>query len=340
MSHDGRSYDITDDAVSSNVCIGADVERRVRGLASKIAAAQNADNKIRALIWHKYISGRYSQCAHTPSFTAHSIHTSTSKPRDSAASDFSRPGLYLFCVAMVTARLSGSALLFLIGTFFLLSEGQYIRGHWEKTWRAASTGKRGMNIGIAFSGKNTVRGALRDSARVYRRLRGARYVSIGGGNYRGRWSVRTLQDINRAITRGQFRRYRGIVYDVEEGDAGLSRHFAHSFRLARLHRLRVIVAVSHTAPYGMDDTVTVMRHFLSDPNIDVLSPMMYASGTINYCRTSNSLSTSFWKVPWSYFRHSRAIVVPSLLHPHDYGRAQRFLRRHGVTTQGYIAWCP
>ncbi len=61
------------------------------------------------------------------------------------------------------------------------------------------------------------------------------------------WSRRTLEDINRATRSGRFRLYRGIAYDVEEGDSGLSHDFERSFRLAKNRGFRVLVAVSHPA---------------------------------------------------------------------------------------------
>ncbi len=240
---------------------------------------------------------------------------------------------------MKTLRFSSSTFIIAAAILLELARAQ-VYGHWEKTWRTTSTAKRGMNIGIAFSGWNNVQRALRESAPVLRRLQGTGYISIGGGNANGRLSRHTLADINKAIRSGQFRQYRGIAYDVEEGDSGLSRDFERSFQLAKSRGFRVLVAVSHSAPYGIPDRNRLMKYFLSSRNIDYLSPMLYKGGRRSYCRWSNHISLEVWTVPWTWYRSSRAKVVPSLLHGRTYSYAKTFFRRHEVRTYGYIQWCP
>eukprot|EP00171_Calliarthron_tuberculosum_P023665 IDg23665t1 len=236
---------------------------------------------------------------------------------------------------MRTTRMPSSASLIAISTIFLICKGQKFRGHWEKTWSTPSTAKPGMNLGIAFSGENRVPAALQLSAGVYSRLKGAKYISFGGGNARGRWSRKVLNDINSAMKRGVFRRYKGIVYDVEEGDTGLSSSFANSFKIAKRHRLNTIIAVSHTAPYGISDGAKLMRSFLGDRHIDIISPIMYGNG--DFCKKNNTFSSLTWQLDYGLYNNSKADIVPSLPHARDYSYARQFLQRQKVTAHGYIA---
>ncbi len=221
---------------------------------------------------------------------------------------------------MKKAWLRPSNLFVIVATSFAVARAE-VHGHWEKTWRTPSTAKKGMNMGIAFSGWSNVQRALNESGPVLRRLQGTRYISIGGGNANGRWSRRTLEDMNRAIRSGQLWQYQGIAYDVEEGDSGLSHDFEGSFRLANSHGFCVLVAVSNSAPYGIMDRKRLMDSFLASRNIDYISPILYSTGN---CQLVNHISTDILDVPWTWYNRSRAKIVPSLLHGRVYSKAQSF----------------
>ena len=43
----------------------------------------------------------------------------------------------------------------------------------------------------------------------------------------------------------------GVVYDIEEGDSGLSAAFAESFAAVKAKGMSVLVTVSHSQPYAV-----------------------------------------------------------------------------------------
>lgn len=218
---------------------------------------------------------------------------------------------------------------------------QRYRGHWQKTWNVASTRFRSANLGFAFSGWPDPKNALRDSSKVYNNLEGRKIITVGGGNRNGRWTASKLRSVIHAIRTGGFRDYSGIAFDIEEGDSGLTGQFLYAFYYAKRARLLVVVTVPRTAPYGINDARKLMWNIVRSPNIDILAPMMYPSG-VNYdqCSDNGGLFTGTLKrVPWSWFRNSRAAVVPSIWKPRYYSGARSFLKRYGIRTQGYITWC-
>lgn len=219
----------------------------------------------------------------------------------------------------------------------------FFQGHWEKTWRVDSSKFQEANFGLAFSGHSDVGKAISESSKVYNTLAGNKCITIGGGNSNGRWTKEVLSDINRAIDGGAFQNYYGISFDVEEGDIGLKDMFKHTFSRAKSAGFFVIVAFSHTAPYGITDARDLMMSFIYDNNIDVLSPIMYSTGT-EYSSSSQQspvdTSETYGKnVPWELFQYSKAEVVPSLWNKNLYDSAAQFLQQKGVTPNGYIAWC-
>lgn len=94
-----------------------------------------------------------------------------------------------------------------------------------------------------------------------------------------------------------------------------------------------MVTVSHSAPYGIPDSANLMRSFLSNGNIDYLSPQLYTSGT----EGGNDFSIVAG-VQWSEYAAAKAAVVPSIVRDYMYWDAQGYLSTQGVTTFGWIQW--
>eukprot|EP00658_Telonema_sp_P-2_P007732 TRINITY_DN12878_c0_g1_i21.p1 TRINITY_DN12878_c0_g1~~TRINITY_DN12878_c0_g1_i21.p1 ORF type:complete len:338 (+),score=69.14 TRINITY_DN12878_c0_g1_i21:181-1194(+) len=179
-------------------------------------------------------------------------------------------------------------------------------GIYDFTWdgRAAQP-PPGANIGVAFSGWADVNRALADSAKVVNTLPGSRYLSLGGGNSNGHLNVPRLNLLASAIKAGKLKGYSGVCYDVEEGDAGMAAAFAASFALCKQHSLRVLVTVSHSAPYAVPDKAALMAGFLQDSNIDYLSPQLYTSGRE---RENDFAFTADF--PWTRYKGMKPALVP------------------------------
>jgi LysM repeat protein len=205
-------------------------------------------------------------------------------------------------------------------------------GYWNRTWLSC-TPPVGATLGLAFSGWTDPSSALSNSAPVVDGLVGVKYITLGGGNENGSFSASALSQIIAAINDGSFAAYQGIAFDVEEGDSGLVTAFQQAFAAAKAKGFKVLVTVSHSAPYGMADAQAVMSAFFQDSNIDFLSPQLYTSGS----ETANDWATTAG-VTWEQYASARAVIIPSIVSPDLYSNAQQVLAGYGVTTQGYVVW--
>lgn len=256
----------------------------------------------------------------------------------------SQPFFLLLPLQAATSTMHASRT-FLVLLISLLSTARsqrtIFRGHWEKTWRVSSTRFDSANFGFAFSGEVDVDRALSEGRKVYNKLNGKKILTIGGGNSRGFWTRYHIRKLDRAIRSGALNAYHGIAYDIEEGQSGLTAYFLRSFWEAKKHGFFVLVTISKTAPYNVRDARLLMWNVIHSPYVDVISPIMYPSNlAFRTCRDRGGVDyTTLKDVPWSWYRRSRAYVVPSLWRSSFYRKARSFLRRQGINTNGYIIWC-
>ena len=206
-------------------------------------------------------------------------------------------------------------------------------GYWRWTWSRACVPPNGASIGLAFSGWADVETALQNSDHVRGSLQGRKYICIGGGNDNGAFTASRLQTLTDAIAAGRLSGYEGVAYDVEVGDSGLTNAFAASFATARARNLKVLVTISHSAPYGIADGSDLMRYFFGESNIDLLSPQLYTTGK----ESANEYATSHG-VAWSEFAGAKAKLIPSIVRAGLYADAQTYFTGQGVTLSGFVQW--
>jgi hypothetical protein len=218
-------------------------------------------------------------------------------------------------------------------THLSASPDAQLKGYYWQTWETKYAAPSNTNMGIAFSGWVNMKPALSESSQVKEKLPGFQMFSIGGGNNNGYFTSSSLISLDAAISGGSLAGYDGIVYDIEKGDSGLTSNFAASFALAKSKGLMVVVTVSHSAPYGVDDGATLMRSFFSNPDIDYISPQLYTTGE----ETSNDYETSKG-VSWSEYASAKAAIAPSIVIASLYEDAQQQFSTYGITTYGYIQW--
>jgi hypothetical protein len=206
---------------------------------------------------------------------------------------------------------------------------------WTWTGGASVVYPPNSNIAVAFSGWNVLANAISESAAISSYLKGQiKFISIGGGDATtGSFTVAVLNSLNNAITSGQLSAYNGICYDIEVGDSGLATSFANSFSLAKSKGFKVLVTVSHSAPYAIPDAATLMASFFPNTDIDILSPQLYSSGY----ETANDF-TANWAVAWTSWTAAKAAVVPSIVSYTFYSTAVSFFATYNIATQGYIQW--
>jgi len=210
--------------------------------------------------------------------------------------------------------------------------GTQIIGYYSPTW-AGSQGPAGATLGIAFSGWILPSQAVGYTGPP---LKGAQYVSVGGGNANGKFTAANLQSVISGINDGTFRTagYDGICFDVEECDAGLASAFAAAFAAAKSQDLRVFVTTSHSAPYGCPDGASLIQSWLGDENLDFISPQLYTSG-----RESEPDFTANDQVAWSTWRSSKIRVVPSIVTASQYAAVQKWAAEQGFSVLGgFLQW--
>ncbi len=205
-------------------------------------------------------------------------------------------------------------------------------GLWEWTWSKGSIPPN-RTLSIAFSGWTDVTNALADSSGKLNELVGTKFISFGGGNSSGSFQKESIDLITQAIQDGKLSAYDGIAYDVEEGDSGLADAFSESFKEAKKQGMSVLVTVSHSAPYGIQDAADLMNSFFDNDNIDYLSPQLYTTGE----ETENNYDTSHG-VEWNQYACSQAKVVPSIVSDDMYENAKQTFKDYGVNLSGYIRW--
>jgi len=193
-------------------------------------------------------------------------------------------------------------------------------------------------MGVAFSGWNDPKQAISGSEPHRSSLVGAKWIDAGGGNKNGRWNAAYLAEWESSINRGALKAWSGIVFDVEECyAAGLSQDFGRVFRAAKTAGLYILVTVSHSAPYGCNDSSTLMQTFFDSSDVDYLSPQLYTSGT-----ESVPDFTPNHAVNWTDWAGAKGRFVPSLpckaLKNAGYANATQYFAKLNITTSGYIMW--
>ena len=205
-------------------------------------------------------------------------------------------------------------------------------GYWSWTWEHSKP-LNDATLGIAFSGWSDISTALQQSNKIKDSLAGQKYISLGGGNKNGAFTADVLQSINSAIDHGTFKDWDGIAFDIEEGSSGLADLFSETFAKAKKEGFKVIVTISHSAPYGISDGAQLMQAFFQDKNIDILSPQLYTTGK----ETQNNYATTEG-VQWREFASAQAMILPSLVQGSYYQDAQEYFVKEGVTLNGFIQW--
>lgn len=172
-------------------------------------------------------------------------------------------------------------------------------------------------------------------ADVQHHLHGEKYLSFGGGSESGKFTEQALNEITTAITQGQIKGYDGIAYDVEVADANLGSQFANSFEAAKACGFKVLVTISHSAPYDVADKDQLMKSFFINPHIDILSPQLYSKGDESH---NDYALTSGSSITWRDYASAKAAIVPSIVHASYYEAAKIYFKNQGVELSGYLQW--
>lgn len=194
-----------------------------------------------------------------------------------------------------------------------------------------------MNLGVAFSGEIDVSLALSTSSSYINTLHAEKYLDIGGGTrtWTAAWITKLNANFQSIISAG----YTGVCYDLELGDAGLAYSLSDSFAQAKSAGLKVLVTVSHQAPYAFSDGAAIMNMIFASTHVDFLSPQLYSSGTEGQNDYALSTAGTNSQITWSSYQASIAKIVPAIVKDSYYANAQTtFLNSYGITLSGFITW--
>eukprot|EP01063_Lacrimia_lanifica_P023619 TRINITY_DN3123_c0_g1_i1.p1 TRINITY_DN3123_c0_g1~~TRINITY_DN3123_c0_g1_i1.p1 ORF type:complete len:793 (+),score=321.77 TRINITY_DN3123_c0_g1_i1:52-2430(+) len=205
--------------------------------------------------------------------------------------------------------------------------------YWDWTWGSGSKGPAGANIAISFSGWASVNEALAES-QVYAGI--PTYLDIGGGNGNGRWTTKQLATLDgtflgKVVAAG----YKGISFDIEEcGDVIAPAQFAAVFAASKAAGLQNLVTMSHSVPYGCKNGNDLVREWIQDANVDIISPQLYTSG--------NEAHPDYTAVgvQWKEFiaRPASQRFAPSIPNAKQYDEMKAHFAKLGLTSDGFIQW--
>jgi len=205
-------------------------------------------------------------------------------------------------------------------------------GYWDKTW-SSSQAPNGATFGVAFSGWADPSSALADSAGVYNSLVGRKYISIGGGNKNGRFNTARLASLVSMLDAGKFSQYQGLAIDLEECyETGLAPSFLAVTAAAKAAGMETMVTISHSAPYGCEDKVDLMRAVFADSNTDYLSPQLYTSGA------ESEPDFVYDGISWEEYASYKGRIIPSIVDDTHYAATESFFAAAGAPVSGFVQW--
>lgn len=117
--------------------------------------------------------------------------------------------------------------------------------------------------------------------------------------------------------------------------------FAKAFEACKAANLSVGVTVSHSAPYQTDtptDAVALVKAWAADPNIDILSPQLYSSGSEPAPEFDATNSCKEAGCTWQLYVGSKAAFAPSIVDPSHLAAVKQFFAPLGITPAGYFQW--
>lgn len=219
-----------------------------------------------------------------------------------------------------------------------------IVGYYSWNWGPGSD-VAGATDSVAFTGlidvKKAINGYTPGASWCCPVLRGRTHLSLGGGNAAGMFTDDSLSDIVKDLPLVVAANYSGIVFDVEEVEGPTSTMipaFAKAFAACKRLGLIVTVTTSHSAPYQTDtpaDAVALLKAWVKDDNIDVLSPQLYSSGQEQAPDFSPTANCAEAGCTWDLYADAKPRIVPSIVDAKQYGDV---VKSFPVATAGYIEW--
>ncbi len=230
------------------------------------------------------------------------------------------------------------------------TDAEELVGFYSWNWGSGSTGPAGANVGVAFTGLVDLGKA------VAQYTPGAawccppldtpsRLVCVGGGNSAGTFTPAAIDAIARNVSLAAAANYTGILFDVEQvkGPASATAPaFRRAFAAAKRAGLTVGVTTSHSAPYDTDtpqDAIDLVKAWVADPNVDILSPQLYSSGSESAPEFAETSSCVEQGCLWSLYDNFRGSFAPSIVEASQFATVQQFFAANtSVRVDGFVQW--
>ena len=200
-------------------------------------------------------------------------------------------------------------------------------------------------MSIAFTGFSSISQAIQgydtDASWCCPELTGNTILSLGGGNAAGRFTPQVVEDITKYIGDVKAAGYAGVAYDIELVYANASVMaplFAKSFKAAKEAGLIVVVTMSHSAPYyteSPEDAVALVKSWVQDDNIDIISPQLYSSGHESGPILDETFTCHTAGCTWLQFVGMKPKFMPSIVDASHFEATNNFFRQ-AVPVDGYF----
>ena len=221
------------------------------------------------------------------------------------------------------------AKLFLRRTREFFGNGQPIRGYYKWTWSSNQIPEGSWDIGILFGGESPRAAIDTNINSAYKITSGKKFLNLGGGLDSGIWNIGDFDYINQKLSEIKKAGWEGVCYDVEVCPPNVSfvDAFKNSFAKCKQEGLQVLVTMSHTNPYkcqtGAGQGMDMVKSWMSDSNIDYISPQLYSSG--------DDLEPS----DLTMFKSIENKIIPSIPDVPDWNGLNT---KTGINNAGYIIW--
>ena len=164
------------------------------------------------------------------------------------------------------------------------ADSKPIRGYYKFGWGGSSVPTGDWDLAIWFGGE-VPKVAIDENINNASKLNGRKkLLNLGGGTETGIWNLSDFDYINSKLSAIKSAGWDGLCFDVEVCPPNVSfvEAFKDCFAKCKQAKLIVFVTMSHLVPYacktGAGQGTDLVSAWISDPNIDYISPQLYSSG--------------------------------------------------------------
>jgi len=212
-------------------------------------------------------------------------------------------------------------------------------GYYAQSWGMGSIGMDNANVGVAFSGWNSVETALQESSGI--ELRGTQYLSLGGSSEQGTFDPSTVAQMGEDCPMIKEAGYEGVCFDVEvtRGGKALVKALEETYAKCKAAGLIVMVTTSHSAPTGVslgDIRLQLINSWVKSKDVDIISPQLYTWGGEDI--PDFNVTWPCDNCTWNLYKNSKGKFMPSLVDDTHLEATKKWFDKEGIKVSGYFQW--